>query len=341
MTVNKYSRQELFTPIGARGQKLIRQKTALIIGVGALGSTSAEMLVRGGIGKVILIDRDYVDVTNLQRQQLYTEADVIEVIPKALAAERRLRTINSDVEIETHIIDASSVELEKIIPYVDIIVDGTDNFETRLIINDLSFKYQIPWIFGACVGSYGMSYTFVPGKTICFSCLMEQIPMQGATCDVVGVIAPIVQMVASYQVVEAIKLLVGAESNLRKTLVTFDLWHNQNLEINLAKAKKENCASCGPTPNYPYITKENLTKIAVLCGRETVQIRPPKNIESINLDNIKEMLETSGKKVNKNEYLLVTEVEGFRIILFKDARMLIHGTKDQNLAKMIYQKLLG
>ena len=205
---DRYSRQILFSPIGIEGQDKIRSKHVLIIGAGALGSGNAEMLTRAGVGKLTIVDRDYVEESNLQRQQLYTERDVEQKLPKAAAAEKRLREINSDVHIEAVIGDANPEKLAELAQGKDLIIDSTDNFETRLAINDISQKLNIPWIYGACVGSYGMSFTIIPGKTPCLNCLLKTIPIQGMTCDTVGIISPAVGMVVAHQTAEALKVLV-------------------------------------------------------------------------------------------------------------------------------------
>ncbi|MED4214208.1 thiazole biosynthesis adenylyltransferase ThiF, partial [Priestia megaterium] len=242
---NRYSRQELFSPIGEEGQQKIREKHVLIIGAGALGSANAEMFVRAGVGKITIVDRDYVDWSNLQRQQLYAESDVKNNLPKAIAAKKRLEEINSDVTIEALVQDVTAEELEELVTNVDVIIDATDNFETRFIVNDIAQKYSIPWIYGACVGSYGLSYTILPSKTPCLSCLLQSIPLGGATCDTAGIISPAVSLVVSHQVTEALKLLVEDYESLRDGLVSFDVWKNEYSCMNVQKLKKHNCTSCG------------------------------------------------------------------------------------------------
>lgn len=272
---NRYSRQVLFLPIGKDGQEKISTKHVLIIGAGALGSANAEALVRAGIGQLTIVDRDYVEWSNLQRQQLYTEQDAEKRLPKAIAAKNRLTSINSSVSIEAVVADASVLELEKWAQKADLIIDGTDNFETRMMINDIAQKYKVPWIYGACVGSYGVSYTIIPEKTPCLSCLLETVPLGGVTCDTAGIIGPAVNMVAANQITEALKILVGDLESLRNKLVSFDLWKNQHRTIKVDKLKKEDCPSCGNNRSYPFLTFENQTKTTMLCGRDTVQIRPP------------------------------------------------------------------
>ncbi|MGY1460542.1 thiazole biosynthesis adenylyltransferase ThiF [Bacillus toyonensis] len=337
---NRYSRQELFSPIGEEGQQKIREKHVLIIGAGALGSANAEMFVRAGVGKITIVDRDYVDWSNLHRQQLYAESDVKNNLPKAIAAKKRLEEINSDVTIEALVQDVTAEELEELVTNVDVMIDATDNFETRFIVNDIAQKYSIPWIYGACVGSYGLSYTILPSKTPCLSCLLQSIPLGGATCDTAGIILPAVSLVVSHQVTEALKLLVEDYKSLRDGLVSFDMWKNEYSCMNVQKLRKHNCPSCGENALYPYLNKENTSKTAVLCGRNTVQIRPPHK-EEMDFEQYKQLLEGRVNDLNVNPYLLSFSVEEKRLVAFKDGRVLVHGTKDISEAKTIYHRYFG
>jgi sulfur carrier protein ThiS adenylyltransferase len=339
---DRYSRQELFAPIGKEGQKKIAAKHVLIIGAGALGTGNAEAFVRAGIGKITIIDRDYVEWSNLQRQQLYSEEDAKERLPKAIAAKQRLERINSNVVIEAIVGDATARELQLIMeenkPHL--IIDATDNFETRMVINDISQKYRIPWIYGACVGSYGISYVILPGKTPCLNCLLETVPLGGLTCDTAGIISPAVQMVVAYQVTEALKILVEDWKSLRNKLVSFDLWKNQHTAIRVDKVKKVTCPSCGEKPTYPYLSYDLQTKTAVLCGRDSVQIRPAVR-QDRDLGELAELLAKQGIQVEKNPYLLSFTADGHRLVVFKDGRVLVHGTKDMIEAKTLYNRYLG
>ncbi|ATI51251.1 thiazole biosynthesis adenylyltransferase ThiF [Bacillus cereus] len=337
---NRYSRQELFSPIGEEGQQKIREKHVLIIGAGALGSANAEMFVRAGVGTVTIVDRDYVDWSNLQRQQLYAESDVENNLPKAVAAKKRLEEINSEVRVEALVQDVTAEELEELVTDVDVMIDATDNFETRFIVNDIAQKYAIPWIYGACVGSYGLSYTILPSKTPCLSCLLQSIPLGGATCDTAGIISPAVSLVVSHQVTEALKLLVEDYESLRDGLVSFDVWKNEYSCMNVQKLRKHNCPSCGKNALYPYLNKENTSKTAVLCGRNTVQIRPPHKGE-MDFEQYKELLEGRVTDLNVNPYLLSFSLEEKRLVAFKDGRVLVHGTKDISEAKTIYHRYFG
>ncbi|MCC2250695.1 ThiF family adenylyltransferase [Virgibacillus sp. AGTR] len=334
---DRYSRQILFKPIGENGQQNIVLKHVLIIGCGALGSGNAENLVRAGIGKLTLIDRDYVELSNLQRQQLYTEKNVHDQIPKALAAKTRLQEINSEVEIESFVLDATSNSLYPIIKDIDLVIDATDNFETRFMLNDLMQKHGIPWIFGSCVGSTGMSYTIFPDKTPCLQCLLGTIPVSGATCDSVGIISPAVQMVVAHQTTEALKILVEDTKALRTKLITFDLWNNHYHLINVNRAKKTDCPTCGKTPSYPNLNDESSTKTEVLCGRNTVQIRTSKKL---NLDILASRLQKIAP-VKHNDFLLSIEYESYRLVFFRDGRTLVHGTDSVEKAKTIYNQLAG
>ncbi|CAM4152353.1 thiamine biosynthesis protein MoeB [Bacillus manliponensis] len=334
----RYSRQVLFSEIGESGQRRLRKKHVLLIGAGALGSANAEVLTRAGVGKITIVDRDYVEWSNLQRQQLYTEDDAKRYMPKAVAAAEHLRKINGDVVIEPVITDVTVQEIEKLIQHIDLIIDATDNFDTRLLINDISQRENIPWIYGGCVGSYGVTYTIIPGKTPCFRCLMEH-PTSGATCDTVGVIQPVVQMVVAYQTAEALKILVEDFESLRETMVSFDLWHNQYMAVKVNRQKKEKCLSCGHIRTYPSLTFDMQTKTEVLCGRNTVQIRPAVKQE-LQLEEIEKRLQKS-VTVQRTPYLLSFHVEEYRFVLFNDGRAFVHGTNDIQVAKRLYARYIG
>lgn len=338
--IDRYSRQMLFPPIGIEGQKKIRSKHVLMIGAGALGTGNAEGLVRSGIGKLTIVDRDYVEWSNLQRQQLYGEKDAMERLPKAIAAAQRLREINSDVQIDAKVMDAGIEEMEQLAAAADLIIDATDNFDTRMIINDIAQKHQKPWIYGACVGSYGISFTVIPGVTPCLNCLLESVPIGGLTCDTGGIISPAVQMVVAYQLTEALKILVEDTDAQRNKLVSFDLWKNQHSSIIVQGLKKGSCASCGEEPSYPYLTYDNQTKTAILCGRDCVQIRPSKK-QNRDLDSVAAQLSAQKGKVEQNPFLLSFSTEKHRLVLFQDGRALVHGTKDVKEAKSLYYRYLG
>lgn len=333
---SRYSRQELFSPIGYEGQQKICQKHVLIVGAGALGSGNAEMLARAGIGKISIVDRDYVDWSNLQRQQLYCEEDVREHLPKAVAAKRRLEAINQEVKVEAFVQDLTPSGLSAF-QHVDLIIDATDNFETRFLLNDFAVKHNIPWIYGACVGSYGITYTILPHQKPCLNCLMKTLPLGGATCDTSGIIAPTVAQVVSYQVTEALKILVEDWDALRNELVSFDSWKNEFSKINVNLLKQDTCQTCGVNPTYPYLSNYSLSKVAVLCGRNTVQIRPAK-YQAIDVKQYEKYLAPHVQNIHCNPYLLHCQIDQYKLVLFADGRVLIHGTNDVAEAKNIYYR---
>ena len=340
MNEERYSRQILFSPIGREGQKRIRDKHVLVIGAGALGTGNAEVLVRAGIGKLTIVDRDYVEWSNLQRQQLYNEQDAKRRFPKAIAAKKRLEEINSTVDIEAHILDVMPEELLNMANGVDVIIDATDNFETRMIMNDVSQKRSIPWIYGACVGSYGISFTILPNITPCLQCFIDEVPMGGLTCDTAGIISPAVSQVVAHQTTEALKILVEDYESLSHKVVSFDLWKNDHTSLDVRKLKREECPSCGVHRTYPSLQYKNQTQTAVLCGRDSVQIRPASR-NSVNLLDISRTLENQGKQVERNPYLIRFRVDSLKVVLFYDGRVLVHGTKEIKEAKSVYHRYFG
>lgn len=336
----RYSRQTLFKPIGKVGQKKIQQATALIIGCGALGTAISETLVRAGIGKLIIADRDYVEESNLQRQQLFTEQDAILGTPKVVAAKRRLTEIRSDVQIEIVLDHIDGLLIEELVKNVDIILDATDNFETRLLMNDIAWKTEIPWIYGACVGSLSMVFPFIPGESACFRCLLPVLPAVNETCDTAGIIAPAVQITAAHQSAEALKWLSGNKEAMRKKMLTYDNWNNTNVEAGIAKLKNEACETCGPKRAYPALKSEGGTNFAVLCGRDTVQIIPEKG-RMVTLMDAEEVAKRLGKPYNKTPYFIEMKSDGYRCIIFANGRLLIHGLKDIQKGRKIYHQFFG
>lgn len=347
----RYSRQARFNGIGPTGQQQLRQKHVLIIGAGALGSANAEVLVRAGVGELTIVDRDYVEWSNLQRQQLYTEDDVRQHLPKSIAAERHLAAINGEVRVHAHVMDVGARELEQLVAGIDLIIDASDNFATRFIINDIAQKHNIPWIYGACSGSYGITYTILPRDTPCLHCMIEMIPTdQGDSCDLDGIIAPAVQMVVAYQTAEALKLLTGQQHALHRKLITFDLWSNLHTRIDLQSIKKPACPSCGEQATYPFLMTsaetnlEATEKAAVLCGRDTVHIRP--SADSFipllpAVQRIKQGENATVKVLAANSFLISVMLEELRFVLFADGRALIHGSSDVEEAKQAYRRLMS
>src|SRR5699024_9506711 len=258
-------------------------------------------------------------------------------LPKAIAAKRFLNKVNSDVTIDARVMDVTPTEIDKLSEDVDLILDATDNFDIRMMINDMSQKKKIPWIYGSCVGSYGISYTVLPGETPCLNCLLGMVPVGSETCDTAGIIQPAATQVVIHQTTEALKLLVGAADDVRKKLVSFDLWKNEFVQMDIHALKKDDCPSCGEKPTYPYLTYDEQMKVAVLCGRESVQIRPP-NMQQRNLRTVAKSLQKVGGKIEMNEFLLSFTHEEGRMVLFRDGRALTHGTNDSNYAKSLYHR---
>jgi len=333
--INRYSRQELF--LGHDAQKKIEEASVIIIGAGALGSASAEMLARAGIGHLTIIDRDYVEWSNLQRQLLYTENDVKERLPKVIAAKARLEQVNSGINITSLIADVNGLNIEEFIKGHSVIVDATDNFETRLIVNDAAVKHGIPFIVGACVSSYGLTIPIIPGNNPCLHCLLNHLPLDGMTCDTVGVISPIVQVVASFQVTQVLRFLSG--ETIVPILQSMDIWKNEKASINAASLKNKNCPTCGEQRTYPYLQFENQTKTEVLCGRDAVQLRPGISRE-FSLHSFSVSLKGIARNIIVNPYLLSCTFKDYRIVLFKDGRAIIHGTNDVKRARVLYNRFI-
>ncbi|MGL4523344.1 MAG: ThiF family adenylyltransferase, partial [Bacilli bacterium] len=314
--MERYSRQILFSKVGEEGQQLLANKHVCIIGCGAIGTSCFEHFVRAGVGTITIIDRDYVEMSNLQRQQLFTEEDAINYIPKAIAAKNHGHRINSSITIHAFVDDITPSSIEKYLTSVDIILDGSDNFDTRFLINDAAYKYHIPWIYGGCLGSSGMTYTFLPSETPCLSCILETAPQMGYTCDNYGILSPTVSHLTSFQVMECLKYLLGMKDDLQKKYVTFDLWTNQHFSINMTQSKKENCDTCGEHPNYPYLYRKSKSEYDVLCGRDTVQLRSKNWSENQFIlwkSNLKYQIQ-----FKSNDYLLSFHFKEKRFVIFKD-----------------------
>lgn len=333
----RYSRQMLFSPIGEAGQRKLAEQTVLIVGMGALGTVLANHMVRAGVGVVRFVDRDYVEKSNLQRQMLYDEEDVRQSYPKVVAAEKKLCLVNSDVRLEAIVADVTAANVEDLMDGVQLVLDGTDNFHTRFLLNDACFKRGIPFVYGGAVSSNGMSAIFVPGVTPCLRCFIQEADGSGQTCDTIGVIAPVVDIVASYQAVEALKFLVGAYEQRRNSLISFDVWRNQQHEMKLGEPAKE-CPAC-QLKQYPALQlgggAETFTS---LCGRETIQFTGKAPFD---LGLWRERLERVAV-VSVNPFLLKAELpEGERLVMFPDGRVLVQGTDDIVRAKTLYARYIG
>jgi adenylyltransferase/sulfurtransferase len=335
----RYSRQILFPGIGKAGQeKLLRSRVA-IIGCGALGASHAEMLSRAGVGRLKIVDRDFVEFTNLQRQTLFREADAIERLPKAIAAKLRIGEINSEIEVEAIVADVNRSNVESIIADADVVLDGTDNFQVRYLLNDACVKLGKTWIYGAAVSSYGTTMTIIPVETPCMRCIFEEMPDAGSspTCDTAGVIMPIITTVSAVQVSETLKLLVGDRESLHRSLMQFDVWHNDWRKIKLSKPNPD-CRACG-LKMFDFLDSESPEFAAVLCGRDAVQISPPNSTTFDLAAFAAKIASLSG--VKQNDYLVRFSIDGNEITVFRDGRAIVKGTDDVSAARSLYARYVG
>lgn len=336
MNREKYSRQILFQPIGAEGQEKLLRGKVVIIGCGALGTAQANALARAGIGRLRIVDRDFVEESNLTRQLLFDEADAAENLPKAVAAERKLHRINSDVQVEGVVADADNRNVESLVEGFQIILDGTDNFETRYLLNDVALKLNIPWIYGAVVASYAVTLTVLPSRTPCLACVFPK-PPQGMhdTCDTVGVIAPAVAWAASIQVTEALKILLGREAELHGSLLAYDVWKNSYHAVKPQTDPK--CRACGAR-DFIHL-ESGSSSHTTLCGRDAVQIHP-RELRGLDLAVLKNRLAQFGP-VRGNEFLLRCTLDAHELTIFPDGRAIIKGTHDPAVARGLYAKYIG
>ena len=334
----RYSRQILFPPIGTEGQKRLGGSRVVIVGCGALGSVAAEQLVRAGIGYVRLIDRDFVEESNLQRQCLFTEQHARLALPKAVAAESVLTSMNSQVRVDGVVEDLTRRNVEALCGDCDLILDGTDNFETRYLLNDYSLRTGRTWVYGACVGSYGTAFAFRPRITPCLRCLFPQPPAPGSaeTCDTSGILAPVVHLVASYQVAQVLKILVGAEP--ASTMLKVDVWENRMKLVSLDGARDPDCPCCGAL-DLRFLEGRERRHSVRLCGRNAVQVQPGGDFR-MDLPQVARRLRPSGS-VSLNDYMMKIKVNGYELALFRDGRAIIRGTEDETEARAIYARYVG
>ncbi|HEX8523684.1 MAG TPA: ThiF family adenylyltransferase [Tepidisphaeraceae bacterium] len=378
--VDRYHRQTLLPQLGRAGQAKLRAARVLLIGCGALGTVIAEQLVRAGVGFIRICDRDLVELTNLQRQVLFDESDAHNGVPKAVAAKRRLLAINSSVEVDARVVDVHSGNVEALagcepsaraagavvgdlgsaltlpspeVPVegkkgrgerdslVDLILDGTDNIETRYLLNDLAVKRGIAWVYGACVGTEGRVMAVVPGKGACLRCLFEEPAGAGelATCDTAGVLAPAASVVASLQVTMALKMLLGESVQEVGKLVTVDLWNMRFKTMSAVEARREDCPCCGRRA-FPFLDRRDQQGAVALCGRGAVQVRPAKP-GAVDLAKLAERWDLVGETVQTDYYLKLRLREGQELTLFPDGRALVAGTSDLALARSLYARFIG
>jgi molybdopterin-synthase adenylyltransferase len=332
----RYSRQMLFPGIGVQGQGKLAAARVAIVGCGAIGSALASLMARAGVGTLRIIDRDYVETSNLQRQSLFDENDAAESVPKAIAAGRKITAFNSQIEVEPQVADLTPKNISTLLGESELVLDGTDNFETRYLINDYAVQQGVPWIYGAAVGSYGLTMNILPGQTACLTCLFAT-PPQGVleTCDTSGILNSAVSLVASIQATEALKLLVGARHRLRPTLLSCDLWTNERSEI-ASQRPRTDCRTCG---EREFVHLEGKTRPHItLCGRNSVQIHERER--PIDFAAMSERLRPHGT-VRHNELVLKFWRDNYELTLFPDGRAIIKGTTDTAVARSLYARYVG
>ena len=335
---DRYSRQVLFPGIGAEGQRKLAAARVAIVGCGATGSALAGLLARAGVGMLRIIDRDYVEPSNLQRQSLFDEKDAAESLPKAIAASRKIQAFNSGVEVESKVEDLTPSNIEVLLEGVNLILDGTDNFETRYLINDYAVKYGRPWIYAAAVGSYAATLNVLPGETACLACIFPDSPRGIVeTCETSGILNSAVNLVASIAATEALKLLVHGKDfpQLRRTLLSFDVWTNEHAEIGAARPRS-GCRACGER-DFIHLAGEGRPHIT-LCGRNSVQIHERKR--PIDFAEMDQRLSPHGV-VRHNDFVLKFWRDPYEMTLFPDGRAIIKGTTDAAVARSLYARYVG
>lgn len=333
---DRYSRQILFRGIGPEGQKRLAASRLAIVGCGATGSAVASLLARSGVGTLRIMDRDYVEPSNLQRQTLFDESDARESLPKAIAAARRIAAFNSQILVDPRVADLTPDNIGALLEGMDLVLDGTDNFETRYLINDYAVKNSLPWIYAAAVGSYGVTLNVLPGTTACLACVFPDSP-QGTfeTCETAGILNSAVNLVASIEASEALKLLVGASDRARRTLLSFDVWTNERAEVAAAKPRP-GCRACGEH-DFIHLAGEGRPHIT-LCGRNSVQIH--ERHRPVDFGEMNERLKPHGT-VRHNDFVLKFWHETYEMTLFPDGRAIIKGTTDTGVARSLYARYVG
>jgi len=364
--LDRYHRQMLLPGFGEEGQRRLLASTALVVGCGALGTVIANMLARAGVGHLIIVDRDFIEMTNLQRQVLFDEDDVANAIPKAEAAKRKIGKINSQVRVTAIVDDVNHTNIEKLAGIgneaygpVDIIVDGVDNFETRYLANDCAVKHGIPYIYGGAVGTVGASYAILPHTangdsawekagiaTPCLRCIFEQAPPPGLnpTCDTAGVIGPAVSIISNYQVAETLKVLTGNLENVSPTMLNMDLWANTFRQFKVARAYDVGDCQCCKHRNFEHLDGKYASGTTTLCGRNAVQLTQRLSESKLDFDEIAQRLAAHGE-VNANKFMIRANItdngEPYELTLFNDGRAIVKGTKEPNTAKSVYAKYVG
>ena len=333
---DRYSRQVLFPGIGVEGQARLKTSRVAIVGCGATGTCVASLLARAGVGELRIIDRDYVEPSNLQRQTLFDEADAAESLPKAVAATRKISAFNSGIKVISEVSDLTPENADALLGSADLILDATDNFETRYLINDFAVQSGKPWIYAAAVAAYGVTMNIIPGETACLSCIFPA-PPEGTveTCDTAGILNSAVNLIGSIEATEAIKLLVGARDKLRRTLLSFDVWSNDHAEV-AAGHPRPGCLTCQQR-KFVHLAGERRPQIT-MCGRNSVQIH--ERNRPVNFSEMSSRLQPHGT-VKHNDFVLKFWREPFELTLFPDGRAIIKGTTDTAVARSLYARFIG
>lgn len=340
-SLERYSRQMRFYGVGSAGQQKLLESHVTLCGCGALGTVLANALVRAGVGHVRIIDRDFIEPSNLQRQVLFDEQDIAQNLPKAEAAARKLAAINSSVHVEPVVADIDRTNILDLCRDADLILDGTDNFEIRYLINDVAVKLNKPWVYGGSIGSHGQTMTIIPGDTPCLRCVFEAAPAPGeaGTCETAGVLGPTVNIIASYQAVEAFKILTGHVEQINRELIYVDIWENIQKRIKIAKLKGTvDCPCCGRR-NFEWLEGAHGAQTTSLCGRNAVQVSHRSAVQ-LNFEDLAKHLEVMGT-VSYNRFLLKFQVDAFEFTVFPDGRAIIKGTADMDKARTLYAKYIG
>lgn len=337
---DRYSRQILFSGIGERGQERILASSAVLVGCGALGTVLANLLVRAGVGRLRIIDRDFVEPSNLQRQTLFEESDARDALPKSVVAERRLRAANSGPKIEGIVADLTPKNAHELLNGFDVILDGTDNFETRLLINDASVALNIPWVYGAAVGSYGVTLAIRPGQTPCLACLLESDESAGtigadATCDTVGILNAVASVIASIEAAAALKIIAGNSEALHGRLVSCNVWSGKFQSIRIAR--NPDCRACARR-EFTYLEGEAQPRVT-MCGRNSVQIH--EHGRKFDLVELSGRLSSSASEIRHNDFLLRFSLPPYEVTVFIDGRAIVKGTQDPAVARSLYARYLG
>jgi adenylyltransferase/sulfurtransferase len=340
-SLERYSRQMRFPGIGEAGQQRLCDARVTLCGCGALGTVLANALVRAGVGHLRLVDRDFIETHNLQRQVLFDEHDVAENLPKAEAAARKLAAVNSSVYVEPVVTDIDRTNILGLVRDADLILDGTDNFEIRYLINDAAVQLNKPWVYGGCIGSHGQTMTILPGETPCLRCVFEAAPAAGeaATCETAGVLGPIVNIIASYQATEALKILTGNRDRINRELLYFDVWENLQRRIKIAPLLGKVDCPCCRHRRFEWLEGELGSQTTSLCGRNAVQVahRVPGRLD---FEALAGYLQPLGE-VSFNRFLLKFQTEGYEFTIFPDGRAIIKGTSDADKARTLYAKYIG